>query len=53
MINVIINILTYQNNDKNYDIFLTCVMMCTIILKFQLKTPRMHKEMKMTNCIRG
>jgi len=39
MINFLLNILTYQNNDKKYDIFfLTYIMMCTIIfLNFNLK----------------
>ena len=42
MINLLLNIQTYQNNNKNY----------AIIEKFQLKTPPMHGEMKKTNCIR-
>jgi len=33
MINLLLNILPYENDDKKYDMFyLTCVMMCTIIL---------------------
>ena len=55
MINFLLNILTYQNNDKK----LLCIFsnMCYDVyyhlVKFQLKTPPMHGEMKKTNCIRG
>ena len=30
-----------------------CYDMYYHLVKFQLKTPPMHEEMKMTNCIRG
>jgi len=33
LINLLLNMLTYQNIDKKYDVFfLTCVIMCTIII---------------------
>jgi hypothetical protein len=39
MIKLLLNILTHQNNDKKLGcIFLTCVMMCNIVLQnFNLK----------------
>ena len=39
MINLLLNILSYQNSDKKlWFIFLTCVMVCTIMLwNFNLK----------------
>ena len=53
MINLLLNILIYQNNDKNYDIFSRmCYDMYYRIIKFQLKNPPMHVEMKKVNYIR-
>ena len=48
MINLLLIILTYQNNDKNYDVFfLTCVYdVYYHLVKFQLKTPHIHEEIK-------
>ena len=53
MINLLLNILTYQNNDKimiyfskmHYDVY-------NYLVNLQLKTPSIYGEMKKTNCIR-
>ena len=48
MINLLLNILTYQNNDNNCDLFFfkMCYRVYYHIVEFQLKTPPMHGEMK-------
>ena len=50
MINLLLNILTYPNNDKKNMIYFSnlCYGVYYYIVKFQLKTPTMHREMKMT-----
>ena len=47
MINLLLNIVTYQNNNKNYDIFFTMHYdVYYYLVKFQLQTLHMHGEMK-------
>ena len=54
MINLLLNIITYQNNDKNMIYFSNmCYGVYYYVVKFQLKTPSMHEEIKNTNYIRG
>ena len=54
MINLLLNILTYQYNDKKYAVFSKmCYDVYYHLVKFQLKIPPMHGQMKKTNCIRG
>jgi len=55
MINILLNILTNQNNDeKLWCIFSNmCYDVYYHLVKFQLKTTPMHGEMKKINCIRG
>ena len=53
MINLLLNILTYQNNDKNMMYFYKmCYDMYYHLIKFQLKTSPLHGKMKKTNYIR-
>ena len=53
MINLLLNILTYQNNNKKYDVFFNmCYDVYYHTVKFQLKTPLMHEEMEKINFIR-
>ena len=54
MINLLLNTLIYQNNNKIMIYF--CKMSYDVyyhLVKFQPKTPPMREEMKKTNCIRG
>ena len=54
MINFLLNILTYQNNDKNKIYFSNMrYVVYYYFVEFQLKTPSMYREMKKTNFIRG
>ena len=49
MINLLLNIII-----KNHDVYSNmCYDVHYHFVKFQLKTPSMHGEMKKTNCIRG
>ena len=54
MINLLLNILIYQNNKKIMIYFYNmCYDVYYHLVKFQLKTPPMYGEMKKVNCIRG
>ena len=55
MINLLLNILTYPNNDKKNMIYFSnmCYGVYYYVVKFQLKTPLMHEEIKRTNYSRG
>ena len=52
MINLLLNIKVMI---KHYDVFFynMCYDVYYYFIKFQLKTPPMHGEIKKTNCIRG
>ena len=54
MINLLLNILINQNNDKNNMIYFSNMHygVYYYIIKFQLKTPLMHEEMEKINFIR-
>ena len=54
MINFLLNILTYQNNDKKIKIYFSnmCYVVYYYFVEFQLKTPSMYGKMKKTNFIR-
>ena len=54
MINLLLNILTYQNIDKKIMIYFSNMSygVYYYVIKFQLKTPPMLGEMKRTNYIR-
>ena len=47
MINVLLNILIYQNNDEKIMIFFPTMRYDVYyhLVKFQLRTPLMHREM--------
>ena len=55
MINILLNIITYQDNDKKIMIYFSkmCYDVHNHHVKFQLRTPSMHEEMKSTNYIKG
>ena len=55
MINLLLMILTYRNNDKIIMIYFFNMFydVYNQLVKFQFKTPPMHGEIKKTNCIRG
>ena len=55
MINILLNILTYQDNNKKIMIYFSnmCYDVYNHHVKFQLRNPSMHEEMKSTNCNRG
>ena len=47
MINLLLNILIYQNNGKNYDYFSNMRYgVYYYVVKFQLKTPPMNGEIR-------
>ena len=50
MINLLLNILTYPNNDKKNMIYFSnmCYGVYYYVVKFQLKTPSVPEEMKKT-----
>ena len=50
-----LNILTYHNNDKKIMIYFSnmCYVVYYHLIKFQLKTPPIHGEMKKINYVRG
>ena len=55
MFNLLLNILTYQNNDKKNMIYFSnmCYGEYYHVVKFKLKTPPIHGEMKKTNYSSG
>ena len=55
MINLLLNILIYQNNNKKIMMYFSnmCYDVYYHVVKFQLKTLPMIGENKKTNCIRG
>jgi hypothetical protein len=50
MINLLLNIIPYQNGDKkSWYIFNVTYFVCYYLVKFELKTPLVHGETKKTN----
>ena len=55
MINLLLNILTYQNIDKKFMMYFSkmCYDLYYHLIKVQFKTLPMHEEIKKINCITG